>query len=59
MSNGGITIYATVIMAEASIGAISHHIDLGVVLLRGEIVDSATGGEELDDKYRRRMGIVA
>jgi branched-chain amino acid transport system ATP-binding protein len=49
----------TVIMAEASIGAISNHIDQGVVLLRGEIVASADNGLELDRLYRSRMGLVA
>jgi branched-chain amino acid transport system ATP-binding protein len=49
----------TVIMAEASIGAISDYIDRGVVLLRGEVVDLATSGAELDQHYRRRMGVIA
>jgi branched-chain amino acid transport system ATP-binding protein len=50
---------ATVVMAEASIGAISGDIDHGVVLLRGEVLDVADGGETLDRHYQQRMGIVA
>lgn len=49
----------TVIMAEGSIAAISHEIDRGVVLLRGEVVDSADDGSTLDGHYRRRMGVLA
>jgi branched-chain amino acid transport system ATP-binding protein len=49
----------TVIMAEASIAAISHEIDRGVVLLRGEIVETADDGPTLDGHYRRRMGVLA
>jgi branched-chain amino acid transport system ATP-binding protein len=49
----------TVIMAEASIGAISSHIDQGIVLLRGKIVANADNGLELDRLYRNRMGLVA
>jgi branched-chain amino acid transport system ATP-binding protein len=47
----------TVIMAEASIAAISHEIDSGVVLLRGEIVERAGDGRSLDGHYRRAMGV--
>jgi branched-chain amino acid transport system ATP-binding protein len=49
----------TVVMAEASIGAIRGDIDRGVILLRGEVVASADGGDDLDSIYRSRMGLVA
>jgi branched-chain amino acid transport system ATP-binding protein len=49
----------TVVMAEASIGAIRGDIDRGFMLLRGEVVADADGGERLDELYRSRMGLVA
>ena len=49
----------TVVMAEASIGAIRNDIDRGVILLRGEVVATADDGDELDSIYRNRMGLVA
>lgn len=49
----------TVVMAEASIGAIRGDIDRGVILLRGEVVATADGGDELDTIYRSSMGLVA
>jgi branched-chain amino acid transport system ATP-binding protein len=49
----------TVVMAEASIGAVRDDIDRGVMLLRGEVVATADGGTELDGLYRSRMGLVA
>jgi branched-chain amino acid transport system ATP-binding protein len=49
----------TVVMAEASIGAIRGDIDSGVILLRGEVVASADDGDQLDTIYRSRMGLVA
>lgn len=48
----------TVVMAEASIGAIRAEIDRGVVLIRGSIVDSCTGGPDLDERYRSAMGVT-
>jgi branched-chain amino acid transport system ATP-binding protein len=55
MAAGG----TTVVMAEASIGAIRDDIDRGIMLLRGEVVATADGGAELDGLYRSRMGLVA
>jgi branched-chain amino acid transport system ATP-binding protein len=49
----------TVVMAEASIGAVRDDIGRGVMLLRGEVVATADGGAELDGLYRSRMGLVA
>ncbi len=49
----------TVVMAEASIGAIRDDIDRGIMLLRGEVVATADGGADLDSRYRSRMGVVA
>lgn len=49
---------ATVIMAEASIGAIRPVLDRGYVLMRGSVTATAeTGGLELEEKYRHAMGI--
>jgi branched-chain amino acid transport system ATP-binding protein len=48
----------TVVMAEASIGAIRSDLDQGLVLLRGEVVAEAASGDELDHLYRGQMGVV-
>jgi len=49
----------TVVMAEASIGAIRDDIDRGVMLLRGEVVATADDGARLDSLYRSRTGLIA
>ncbi|WP_051265527.1 ABC transporter ATP-binding protein [Nakamurella lactea] len=49
---------STVVMAEASIGAIVADIDRGYLLTRGEIVDVVEGGAELEERYRASMGVV-
>lgn len=48
----------TVVMAEASIGAVRADIDRGFVLTRGVITGSAEGGEALDAMYRSSMGVT-
>ncbi|RIJ71327.1 ATP-binding cassette domain-containing protein [Nakamurella silvestris] len=54
LADGG----TTVIMAEASIGAIVGDIDRGVVLIRGVVGGEATGGHDLDQLYRTSMGLT-
>lgn len=49
---------STVVLAEASIGAIVADIDRGYLLTRGEIVDAVEGGAELEERYRASMGVV-
>jgi len=48
----------TVVMAEASIGAVADDIDRGVVLIRGTVAGEAVGGRALDDLYRTTMGLT-
>jgi branched-chain amino acid transport system ATP-binding protein len=49
---------STVILAEASIGPIREAIDDGIVLVRGAVVERATGGEALQEAYRSAMGVT-
>lgn len=49
---------AAVVMAEASSGVIRDEVDLGIVLLRGSIVDKVQGGHELESAYRTAMGMA-
>lgn len=49
---------ATVVLAEASIGAIRQVVDRGYVLMRGAVAERAEdGGEQLEEHYRHAMGI--
>jgi branched-chain amino acid transport system ATP-binding protein len=50
---------STVIMAEASIGAIRHDVDGGVVLVRGVVAAAADFGVDLDARYRAAMGVTS
>ena len=49
---------ATVVLAEASIGAIRSVVDRGYVLMRGAVGEqSESGGADLEERYRHAMGI--
>lgn len=50
---------STVILAEASIGALKPDIDRGVVLMRGAVYGEADGGEAVDAMYRTAMGLTS
>lgn len=47
-----------VVVVEPSLGAISRIVDIGVVLVRGEIVAWADEVDELGDRYRSAMGVT-
>jgi branched-chain amino acid transport system ATP-binding protein len=49
----------SVLIAEPSIGAVRSHIDRGMVMLRGRIVDEASGGDALEAAYQKHMGMAA
>lgn len=48
---------AAVVMAEASSSVIRNHVDLGLVLLRGSVVEQVQGGQDLEAAYRTAMGM--
>jgi branched-chain amino acid transport system ATP-binding protein len=48
---------AAILMAEPSIGAIYASIDRGYVVMRGEVVGQAAGGQELQDMYQKALGM--
>lgn len=49
---------ATVVLAEASIGAIRSVVDRGYVLMRGAVAERCeSGGAALEEQYRHAMGI--
>ncbi|HEY8523668.1 MAG TPA: ATP-binding cassette domain-containing protein [Acidimicrobiales bacterium] len=48
-----------VVVAEPSLGPVGRVVDRGVVLVRGEVVATATGADALDDAYRAAMGVSA
>lgn len=50
---------ATVVMATPSLAGVTRYVDRGIVMLRGEVVGEAVGGEQLDRLYQQKMGIPA
>ncbi|MBS4751940.1 ATP-binding cassette domain-containing protein [Nocardioides sp. zg-ZUI104] len=49
---------AAVLLAAPAIAATMRIIDRGYVLVRGEVVDAAESGEQLDRAYQRAMGLI-